>query len=100
MLTARVRRYPSHERLLLTRNLSYGAAAACLAVLVSLTQSGATGVALQISVYAASIALPVWLLVGAVYENYIYLGKPSYPHLRSKFFLVYVTRRVHELLQR
>lgn len=90
LLGARVRRYPSHDRLLLIRNLSYGAAAACLAVLAGLTQVGAKSIALQVSVYSASIALPIWLLIGAVYEYYIFLGKQSYPHLRTRFFMILV----------
>lgn len=85
-LNERMRRYASHERLLLMRNLGYGASAACLVILVGLTQVGAKDIALMVSVYSASIALPVWLLIGAIYEHYLFLGKQSYPHLRTKFY--------------
>jgi hypothetical protein len=64
------------------RNLSYGAAAACLAVLAGLAQVGAKSEALQLSVYGAAIALPMWLLVGGIYEYYIFLGKQSFAHYR------------------
>lgn len=40
---------------------------------------------MKLSVYSASIALPAWLLIGGVYEYYIFLGTQSYPHLCSKF---------------
>lgn len=68
------------------RNLGYSGSAVCLVILVGLTQIGAKDIALKISVYSASIALPIWLLIGAIYEYYIFLGKQSYPHLRTKFF--------------
>lgn len=80
-----MRRYASHDRLLLLRNLGYGGAAVCLVVLVGLIQIGAKDIALKVSVYSASVALPFWLLIGAIYEYYIFLGKQSYPHLRTKF---------------
>ncbi len=67
------------------RNLGYGGAAACLVVLVGLAQVGAKDPALRISVFSASVALPIWLLLGGIYEFYIFLGKQSYPHLRTKF---------------
>src|SRR5882724_4807216 len=82
-LHLRLRRYPSHERLVLLRNLGYGGAAICLAVLVGLTQVGAKDSALKITVICASVALPAWLMLGAIFEYYIFLGKESYPHLRT-----------------
>lgn len=77
--------YASVERLMLMRNLGYGGAAACLVVLVGLTQIGAKVGSLQISVISTSVALPLWLLLGGIYEFYIFLGEQSYPHLRTKF---------------
>ena len=85
LLTQRIRRYPSSERMILLRNLGYGGAAACLAILAGLAQVGAKDPALKVSVYAASIALPAWLLIGSVFEYYIFLGKQSYGHLRGEF---------------
>ena len=84
-LNERMQRYASVERLVLMRNLGYGGAAACLVVLVGLTQVGAKDSALKISVLSASVALPLWLLLGGIYEYYIFLGKQSYAHLRTKF---------------
>lgn len=84
-LNERMRRYASVERLMLMRNCGYGGAAACLIVLVGLTQVGAKDMALRVSVFSASLALPMWLLLGGIYELYIFLGKQSYPHLRTKF---------------
>lgn len=84
-LNERIRRYASIERLMLMRNLGYGGAATCLVVLVGLAQVGAKELPLKVSVLSASIALPMWLLVGGIYEFYIFLGKRSYPHLRSPF---------------
>lgn len=89
-LVERMKRYVSHDRLLITRNLSYGAAAACLVILVGLAQISIHTTALEISVYSASIALPIWLLIGGVYEYYIFLGKQSYPHMRTKLFTRFV----------
>jgi len=91
VLTERIRRYPSAERLTLLRNVGYGGAALCLAVLVGLTQVGAKDAALRLSVYSASIALPLWLLIGGLYEYCIFLGKQSYPHLRTTFMTRLVT---------
>ena len=85
LLTQRIRRYPSSERMILLRNLGYGGAAACLAILAGLAQVGAKDPALKVSVYAASIALPAWLLIGSVFDYYIFLGKQSYGHLQGKF---------------
>ena len=73
------------ERLLLLRNLGYGGAAASLVILVQLVQVGAKDFSLQLTVLALSVALPLWLSLGATYEFYIFLGKQSYPHLRTKF---------------
>ncbi len=87
LLTQRIRRYSSAERMTLLRNLGYGGAAACLAILAGLAQVGAKDPALKVAVYAASIALPAWLLIGSVFEYYIFLGKQSYRHLRSKFVI-------------
>ena len=86
-LNERIWRYSSAERLTLLRNLGYGGAAASLAVLAGLTQVGAKDSALQVSVFAASVSLPAWLLIGSIYEYYIFLGKQSYGHLRTRFLI-------------
>lgn len=70
---------------MLMRNLGYGGAAACLVVLIGLTQVGAKEISLKISVFSAAFALPLWVLLGGIYELYIFLGRQSYPHLRSRF---------------
>lgn len=89
-LTERMKRYSSIERLLLMRNLGYGGAATCLVVLLSLTQVRANAIALKISAFSAAVALPMWLLLGAIYEIYIFLGKGSYGHLRTKSAANYI----------
>jgi len=84
-LRLRLKRYVSHDRLVLLRNLGYGGAAVCLAFLVSLTQVGAKTSLLKTGIVCASIALPAWLLLGTIFEYYIFLGKESYAHLRTRF---------------
>lgn len=79
-LSERIFRSASHENLTILRNASYGAAAVCIATLVSLTQVGAKSLALSVSVYASAMALPLWLLIGGVIEHYITIGPTSYPH--------------------
>lgn len=86
----RLRRYSSIERLMLMRNLGYGGAAACLVILLGLTQVGTKELCLKISVISVSLALPLWLLLGSIYEYYIFLGKESYPHLRTRLSLGFV----------
>jgi hypothetical protein len=75
------------ERVHLTRNVAYGGAAVSLAVLAGLTQVGASALSLRMGVYAAAVTLPIWLLLGTMYEYYIYLGPGSYAHLASPFIL-------------
>lgn len=72
------------------RNLGYGGAATCLVVLVGLAQVGAKDPALKISVLSAAVALPLWLLLGGIYELYIFLGKQSYAHLRTRFAVNFI----------
>lgn len=66
------------------RNLGYGGAAACLVILFGLTQVSMKELCIKVSLISVSIALPLWLLLGIIYEYYIFLGKESYPHLRTK----------------
>jgi len=84
-LAKRMERYASAERLILMRNLGYGGAAACLVILAQLAQVGAEEISLKVTVVATSISLPLWFLLGASYECYIFLGKQSYTHLRTEF---------------
>lgn len=76
----RVFKSTTHDNLVLYRNASFGAAAVCIATLVSLTQIGAATVAIQVAVLAASIGAPLWLLVGSLVEHYVVLGQSSYAH--------------------
>jgi len=80
----RLHRYASLERLMLMRNLSYGGAAASLVILLGLIQIGTKNTFIQVSTISISGSLPLWLLLGAIYEFYIFLGKESYPHFRKK----------------
>ena len=77
-------RYASLERLMLMRNLSYGGAAASLVILLGLIQIGAKNIFIQASTISISASLPLWLLLGGIYEFYIFLGKESYSHFRKK----------------
>jgi len=78
----RMQRYPSEGRLVLMRNLAFGGAAACLAILIQILQVGVKDNALTVSVLATAVGIPFWLGLGAMYECYIFLGPRSYPHLR------------------
>lgn len=69
---------------MLMRNLSYGSAAAALVILLGLIQIGARNIFIQASTISISASLPLWLLLGGIYEFYIFLGKESYPHFRKK----------------
>lgn len=86
----RLRQNLSLERLMLMRNLGYGGAAACLVILLGLTQPDRKALCLKISVISVSFALPLWLLLGIIYEYYIFLGKESYSHLHTKLSRVFV----------
>lgn len=76
-LATRMRRYASAEQLILMRNLGYGGAAACLVILVQLAQVGTGEIPLKVTVVATSVSLPLWLMLGATYELYIFLGKKA-----------------------
>jgi hypothetical protein len=85
-LTRRMNQYPSESRLLLTRNLSFGSAAAALAVVSQVIQVGAKEQLLQIAVIAGCVAMPLWVGIGTVIECLVFLGKQSYPFVRTAGF--------------
>jgi hypothetical protein len=85
-LNRRVNQHPSESRILVTRNLSYGAAAAALIVMIEIIQIGAKDPALELAVQAACLSMPIWIAVGVIYEFFIFLGKASYPFLRKEAF--------------
>ncbi len=82
-LSDRIKRYPSEGRLMLLRNLAFGAAAVCLVIFVQIIQVGAASLPLKVCVLAAAIGMPLWLAVGGCYEYYIFLGAKSYSHFRN-----------------
>ena len=90
------RQHPTVEFVTLYRNMGFAAAAICLVVLLGIAQIKTTTtltIALKISVFSASVALPLWLLLGIIYEYYIALGERSYVHLQTLFarsFLILV----------
>lgn len=86
-LNALIRSSGGAESVHLVRNVAYGGAAVSLAVLAGLTQVGASAPSLRFGVYASAVTLPIWLLLGTIYEYYIYLGVRSYEHLTSPFML-------------
>ena len=69
----------------LSRNLSLGAAAACLILLSQILTIGAKDLALEVSVIAAAIGMPLWIMLAVVCEVYISLGEDIYPHIRNKW---------------
>lgn len=75
-------RKTNERTLLLNRNLAFGAAAACLVILSQLVQEGPSAHFLEISATAAAIGMPLWIVIGSIYEIFIILGKGSYPYLR------------------
>jgi hypothetical protein len=83
-LTGKMLSNPSEGKLLLSRNLSFGGAAACLVILSQIIQVGAKDEALEISVVGAAVGIPLWIAVGSIHEFFIALGKRSYPFLRKK----------------
>lgn len=84
-LNKHVQRYASSEELLLMRNLSYAASATCFVILMGLIQVGTKELPIQVSAIAASIGLPSWLLIGSIFENYVFVGRKSFPHFRTRF---------------
>lgn len=75
---------------MLMRNVGYGGAAASLIILLGLIPVGAKSLFLQVSILSISASLPLWLLLGGIYELYIFLGKESYSHLRKKSTCVFL----------
>lgn len=75
-------RYPSQEKFILYRNLYLGASAACLVLIAQLLDTGVSSFALKLSLSCASGAMPVWLLLAAIFEYYVILGPKSYAHKR------------------
>lgn len=75
----------SIERFMLMRNFSFGASVLCIVILIGLLQViDKTSLPFQLSTWSSVIAAPLWFSTGLFVENYIFLGKRSYPHLRSK----------------
>jgi len=69
----------------LYRNLSFGTTAICLGLLIGIAQVEAKSLALEISVFCAAAALPLWFLSGTIFEYYLVLGEQSHEHLRTLF---------------
>ncbi len=78
-------RYPSQSKLQMYRNLCFSAAGVCLVVILVVFQSGEDTLPLTISIYSASISIPLWLAYGSLYEFYILIGPRSYSHFRNRF---------------
>lgn len=80
-----IRRQISPPFLSLYRNMSFGTTAICLGLLIGIAQVGAKSWVLEISVFCASAALPLWFLLGVIFECYLVLGEQSHEHLRTRF---------------
>lgn len=69
------------------RSICYSAAATCLVALLALTQipEEARHADFKVSLYAGAIALPIWLGLGMIIDNYLWLGQNSYDHFNTIF---------------
>lgn len=81
-LAERINAEPNESRLSMSRNMHYGAAGVCLLVLTLLVQMGGSSRAFLASLVSSAVGIPIFLLLGSIYEYYIVLGEPSYAHLR------------------
>ena len=90
-LLERINRFPTAEGIALARNLAYGGAAACLVMLTQILQLNATDTALDVSVFGAAIALPLWIATGTIYEFFMTLGERSHAFMRRKALQTLVT---------
>src|SRR5690348_13223705 len=81
----KVWRHVSQSKLGLMRGISLGAAGFLAANTLVLVQVGVTHALLQVSLFSGAISLPLWVSIAAVFESYIFQGRPSYPHLKSDF---------------
>jgi len=81
-LAERINSEPNESRLSMSRNMHYGAAGVCLLVLTLLVQMGGDSRAFRASLVSSAVGIPVFLLLGSIYEYYIVLGEQSYGHLR------------------
>jgi hypothetical protein len=88
-LNAHIQRYPSLDRLMMMRNVCFGSAAACLIVLIGSFQATKGSTVFGVSTACNAFAIPLWLIAGMGYENYIFIGKRSYAHFRTKFVQAY-----------
>ena len=83
-------RYTSESRLLLTRNICFGSAAAGLVVISQIIQVGAKDRALEVAVVAGCVSMPLWIAAGTIFEYFLNLGKQSYPFLQSTRFQIFI----------
>lgn len=75
----------SESKIGLLRNLAFGGAGFSAANILILVQVGAKDVSLHVSLFASVVALPLWVSLATIYEDYIFYGRQSYSHLRSDF---------------
>jgi hypothetical protein len=84
-LAKRLNRYMSESKLLMIRNMSYGASGICLVIVGLLLQPHTMTTPLLVSIFCASVAMPLWACLGVIYETYIFLGTRGHAHARSTF---------------
>ena len=68
----------NENRITLSRNLSYGSSAACLILLLQVIPIGVDNQALKISTLSAVIGMPLWFLIGTIYDMHISAGENSH----------------------
>src|SRR6478609_6603394 len=64
------------------RTSAIGGVSAAAAILLLLSQTGATSVALKIALYGAAIAIPAWIVAWQYVETYLFYGQALRGHFR------------------
>jgi hypothetical protein len=85
-----VARVVSESRLTLQRNTSAAGGVTALLVILALLQIGVADSLRQYAALAASIALPLFIAISAVYHAHIVAGKITYHHLSLTYVAVLV----------
>lgn len=104
-LSAEFVRQINTERLVLMRNLAFGAGTIALIVILAIYQVGLQDLAAirkwladnsgnvlfpwkavggEVALLGASIALPAWIALASIWESYIFAGESCYPYMRSR----------------
>ena len=83
-LRALSNRYVSESKLQMSRNLCYGAAGFSFLVVFLIVESGIESSAVDLSLRSAVFSMPIWFLIGSLYEQLVLIGKASHSYLRTQ----------------